>query len=299
MVFIMVKKQYIRIVRKCKNNIRVELKDHSTVLVPIQEFSSWGCIEKVDKKKTKEDNNKKDKIEKKTYRKKKGSLEKEDRKEIENITNKKIVKTNKVVSKVTKKKKLVDVCPLESEIELPNNIVVENPYFLQTQHDKTIIGIDPSYTRTGIAILTRDGHLVFHTLSEQIGKKDFIHTYNSAYSLATQLKEYLKQFEPYEVVMEYAPPISSMSPALYCLDALYHFVLHDSIKRLYHPMTLATIIGKRDRTKADSVLRGLSIMRELQSAGWQIDQKRKPCHDCLEALIYVDYFLRNRNLINE
>lgn len=304
----MVKKQYIRIIRKCKNNVRIELKDHSTLLVPIQEFSDWKCIEKKkdekDKIKLKESNKEiKENIKKETNKKRIRSIKKEDNKEIRNITNKKVTKKDKTIGKTTKenkrndkKKKQVDACAWELEIDLPENIIVENPYFLQTKHDKTIIGIDPSYTRTGIAILTKDGHLIFHTLSEQIGKKDFIHTYNSAYSLATQLRDYLEQFKPYDVVMEYAPPVSSMSPALYCLDALYHFVLHENIKHLYHPMTLATIIGKRDRTKADSVLKGLSIMRELQSAGWQIDQKRKPCHDCLEALIYVDYFLKNESI---
>lgn len=163
-----------------------------------------------------------------------------------------------------------------------------------TELNKTVVGIDPSFTRTGIAILTTDKKIVFHTLSEQIGKKDFSHTYNSAYSLAIQLRDYLEPFKPFDVVMEYAPPISSMSPALYCLDSLYHFVLHPYIAQLYHPMTLATIIGKgKARTKADSVLKGLSIIKELQREGWEMTQKRKPCHDCFEALIYVDYFIHN------
>lgn len=161
---------------------------------------------------------------------------------------------------------------------------------------KTIVGIDPSFTRTGISILTKDRRIVFHTLSEQIGKKDFIHTYKSAYSLANQLRDYLDQFKPFEVVMEYAPPVSSMSPALYCLDSLYHFVLHPYIVQLYHPMTLTTIIGKKSRTKADSVLKGVSIIKELQDAGWILAQKRKPCHDCFEALIYVDYYLKQKEV---
>ena len=93
--------------------------------------------------------------------------------------------------------------------------------------------------------------------------------------------------------MEYAPPISSMSPALYCLDSLYHFVLHPYIVQLYHPMVMATIIGKRERSKADSVLKGVSIIKSLQKDGWEVMQKRKPCHDCLEALIYVNYYLEN------
>lgn len=159
--------------------------------------------------------------------------------------------------------------------------------------NQTLVGIDPSFTRTGIVVLTRDKKVYFHTLSETIGKKDFVHTYNSAYSLANQLRDYLNQFKPYKVVMEYAPPVSSMSPALYCLDSLYHFVLHDSVVQLYHPMLMTTIIGKKDRSKADSVLKGVSILRELQNDGWEIMQKRKPCHDCFEALIYVDYYIKS------
>lgn len=158
--------------------------------------------------------------------------------------------------------------------------------------DINMVGIDPSFTRTGIAVLTKDKQIIFHTLSEQIGKKDFEHTYQAAHSLAIQLKDYLSQFEPFKAVMEYAPPVSSMSPALYSLDSLYHFVLHNNIVHLYHPMVLATIIGKKARTKADSVLKGLSIIKELQSEGWVMVQKRKPCHDCLEALIYADHYLK-------
>lgn len=159
--------------------------------------------------------------------------------------------------------------------------------------DHNMVGIDPSFTRTGITVLTKDKKIYFHTLSQTIGKKDFVHTYNSAYILANQIRDYLEQFKQYRVVMEYAPPISSMSPALYCLDSLYHFVLHPYIVQLYHPMVMATIIGKRERSKADSVLKGVSIIKSLQKDGWEVMQKRKPCHDCLEALIYVNYYLEN------
>lgn len=164
---------------------------------------------------------------------------------------------------------------------------------------ENLVGIDPSFTRTGIAILTKDKNIIFHTLSESIGKKDFIHTYKAAYSLANQLRDYLEQFRPYKVVMEYAPPVSSMSPALYCLDSLYHYVLHDSIIKLYNPMKLTSIIGKKNRTKADSVLLGTKYISTLESQGWSLTQKRKPCHDCLEALIYIIYSLEDRDDIKQ
>lgn len=159
--------------------------------------------------------------------------------------------------------------------------------------ETNMIGIDPSFTRTGIAILTVEKTIVFHTLSQSIGKKDFVHTYAAAHKLALEMREYLASFEPYKVVMEYAPPVSSMSPALYCLDALYHFVLHDHIVHLYHPMELTSIIGKKSRTKADSVLLGESRMDHLLESGWTVSQKRKPCHDCFEAFIYVTEYLKD------
>lgn len=154
-----------------------------------------------------------------------------------------------------------------------------------------VVGIDPSFTRTGIAILTKDKKIIFHTLSEKIGKKDFMHVYDAAYSLSIQLRDYLDQFKPYIAVMEYAPPISSMSPALYSLDSLYHFVLHGNLVRLYHPMTLVKIVGKKGRTKADSVMKGLSIIEDLKKDGWSLSQNRKPCHDCFEAFLYAHYYI--------
>ena len=266
-------KKYIRIVKKNKKSIRVELLDGTLKCIPIDSFSEWSIIQEAPIKKN---------------RKKK--------KDIEGKNGKLIKRKSKM-----KKDSMIESVDVKVEDKKQESVKTENidaTSILKFSYNKhitrTIVGIDPSYTRTGIVVLTKDKHIVFHTLSEHIGKKDFIHTYNSAYLLATKLKEYLSQFEPYDVVMEYAPPVSSMSPALYCLDALYHFVLHDDIKQLYHPMTLATIVGKRDRTKADSVLLGLSIIEELKTQGWVVDQKRKPCHDCMEALIYVDYYLRNR-----
>lgn len=162
--------------------------------------------------------------------------------------------------------------------------------------DRNIIGIDPSYTRTGVSILTLDKKIYFKTFSQSIGKKDFPHTYSAAHTLADNLKEYLQDYKPYDVVMEYAPPVSSMSPALYALDALYHYVLHGSIVQLYNPIVLTTIIGHKHRTKAESVMKGLSIIDELKDNGWEVQQKRKPCHDCLEALIYIDYYLKNKGV---
>lgn len=159
--------------------------------------------------------------------------------------------------------------------------------------EKTIVGIDPSFTRTGISVVTLDKKIFFKTLSHPIGKKDFPNTYSAAYALANQLKDYLEQFKPYDVVMEYAPPISSMSPALYSLDSLYHYVLHDNIRELYNPIVLTKIIGHKGRTKAESVVLALSIVEELKQNGWEVQQKRKPCHDCCEALIYINYYLKN------
>ena len=38
-------KRYIKVIRKCKNNIRVQLPDYTTLLIPSSEFSDWEQVE--------------------------------------------------------------------------------------------------------------------------------------------------------------------------------------------------------------------------------------------------------------
>lgn len=153
------------------------------------------------------------------------------------------------------------------------------------------VGIDPSFSKTGIAVLTHDKRLVFHTLSEQIGKKDFINTFRAAKVLADKLHILLEEYQPYEVVMEYPPPIASMSPVMFALNAVYAYVLGDALTEMYHPMTMNRIIGIKKKSKLDSVNFGKLLLASLQADGYTLIGHRLPCHDCLEALIYICFFL--------
>lgn len=157
------------------------------------------------------------------------------------------------------------------------------------------IGIDPSFTRTGISIITKDRKLVFLTLSEKIGKKDFPNIYNSSKILSNKLGSILSEYDPCKVVMEFAPPVASMSPALFSLDTLYANTISDRLVELYHPMTLNKIIGLKKKSKSDSVFAGKVVVEELLSKGYSCSQKRIS-NDCYESLLYISYYMKQNNI---
>lgn len=154
------------------------------------------------------------------------------------------------------------------------------------------VGIDPSYTRTGIAIL-RPEHksLGFYTLSEKIGKKDAPHAYAAAAVLAVSLEALLYTQGPYVAAMEYPPPVSSMSPVLYTLVSVYATKLGASLQRWYHPMELLKIMGVKKKSKALATMAGAELVQQLTSAGWVVTPPRaRVSHDCYEALLYIHHY---------
>ena len=157
------------------------------------------------------------------------------------------------------------------------------------------IGIDPSFTRTGISVLTNDKKLVFLTISEKIGKKDFPNIYKAAKILSNKLGKILLGYDPCKVVMEFAPPVASMSPALFSLDTLYTDVISDRLVELYHPMTLNKIIGIKKKSKADSIFAGKKVVDELLLKGYSCSQK-KVSNDCYESLLYISYYLKQNRI---
>lgn len=157
------------------------------------------------------------------------------------------------------------------------------------------VGIDPSFTRTGISIITKNRELIFRTLSEKIGKKDFPNIYNASKILSNKLSSLLLGYDPCQVVMEFAPPIASMSPALFSLDTLYVDTISERLVGLYHPMTLNKIIGLKKKSKADSIFAGKVVVEELLTKGYSCSQKRIS-NDCYEALLYISYYLKQNNI---
>lgn len=177
----------------------------------------------------------------------------------------------------------------------------------------TLIGIDPSYSRTGLCAVLQDGskRVVFHTLSHPMTgkasvdgevKRGFHAVFESAFALANDVADWVRSFEPVGVIMEEPLPASSMSPALYALDSMIFERLHDSVIHTYNPSTLRTIHSKRDYTKTDSVNRATKLLEKFLAAGWGVpvvsktNRVRPPCHDCCEAFLYICHYLNTNGM---
>jgi hypothetical protein len=176
-----------------------------------------------------------------------------------------------------------------------------------------IVGIDPSFSRTGLCCVMQDGskRVLFHNLSHPITgkasvdgtvKRGFHSVFESAFALANDVTSWVMSFDPVRVVMEEPLPASSMSPALYCLDSLIFERIKDHVLQTYNPSTLRTIHAKRDYTKTDSVNRATKLLERFHAAGWSVPivsktgKIRPPCHDCCEAFLYICHYLNTHGM---
>ena len=163
--------------------------------------------------------------------------------------------------------------------------------------DKFIVAIDPSYTRSGICII-KDKHIYFHTASEKIGEKQFENVVKAAQSVVRQIKEIIAIYgENFDLIHEQPLPASSMSPALYCLDALLYTEFESHVVKTYNPATLRSRIHGHKHDKTDSVNLATKYLKILEDNGYTISMKigraRKLSHDCCEALLYAHLYLHD------
>ena len=161
-----------------------------------------------------------------------------------------------------------------------------------------IISLDCSFTRTGIAILdTVEKKFYFETASEKIGEKQFENVVHAAQSIVSQLKTIFEPYgDDYDLIMEAPLPMSSMSAALYSLDTLIYNEFGKHIKKTYNPSTLRSKIHGRKYTKTDSQDLAYKYLNNLSKSMYTIlsimGTKKKICHDCCEALLYMHLYLK-------
>ena len=147
---------------------------------------------------------------------------------------------------------------------------------------KYLVGLDPSFSRTGICIInTIDKEIEFYSVSCKIGEKQFENVVHAAQTIISQLKEVLSKYgDDYDLVHEQPLPMSSMSSALYSLDTLIYHTFEDHIRHTYNP---ATLTDKYLNILAKS---GYIIKSEMGT-------KKKICHDCCEAFLYCHLWLKD------
>lgn len=166
---------------------------------------------------------------------------------------------------------------------------------------KYLIGLDPSFSRTGICIIdTESKYIYFDTASCKIGEKQFENVVHAAQSVVSQLKAVFDNVcgcDSISIVMESPLPMSSMSSALYSLDTLIYHTFEDHIQHTYNPATLRSRIHGHKYDKKDSQTLTEKYLNILAKSGYiiksEMGTKKKVCHDCGEAFLYCHLWLKD------
>lgn len=169
-----------------------------------------------------------------------------------------------------------------------------------TNNPCILIGIDPSYTRSGVCIInTTSKEIFFYTASQKIGDKVFENVVQAAKSVVNQLCDIFKSYKDYDLIMESPLPCSSMSPALYALGTLIYTEFESHVRKTYNPATLKSQIHGHKYGKSDSVNLMMKYLNKLSDNGYTVKSilgtKKKIPHDCAEALLYCHLYLHDIN----
>lgn len=160
------------------------------------------------------------------------------------------------------------------------------------------VGIDPSFTRTGLA-LYRDGVLrLTHVDKEKSTDKDYQSIFHRVDSMSDRILEEISSFGILTKVISEEPlPSASFSSGLFALDTvLFHKMIerYSSLQTLYnvHPSYLTHVHGKRGYIKTDSVILGKKLIEAYESIGIKVDQvQSRLANDTAEALIFLTRLL--------
>lgn len=162
-----------------------------------------------------------------------------------------------------------------------------------------LVSLDPSFTRTGICIIDLESkHIMFYTASCKIGEKQFENVFHAAKSITSQIQAIIKENcgNEYALISEAPLPMSSMSAALYSLDTLIYNEFESHIKATFNPATLRSKIHGHKYEKKDSQELAYKYINILSNSMYKIlsvmGTKRKICHDCCEAFLYLHLYLK-------
>lgn len=134
----------------------------------------------------------------------------------------------------------------------------------ETMKDFVGIGIDPSFSCTGLALLNQDekignSFLISRvtTTESQRRKKDFFSIYRLSFQIALDVKKWIDEGvakfpnKPVKIIMEVPPPYLQYSAGLYMLDGLITYSL---LKKNYDIVfasssKIKSLIGSKEKGK--------------------------------------------------
>lgn len=148
-----------------------------------------------------------------------------------------------------------------------------------------IIGLDPSFKRTGIAKVSIEDRVIeLKDCSVPLSQdeKTFKHVYTCA---LMQVEQIVREIPEDGIVISEEPiPSSMFSAGLFCLDSMLFQRLGPHLKATTHPSYLLHLLGK-SRTKTDSVNKVKEILTLFEKRGYKVIKKGRISHDACEAFL--------------
>lgn len=153
-----------------------------------------------------------------------------------------------------------------------------------------LVGIDPSFNRTGISIY-KNGKLTITSKGYE-GEKippTFQNIWRKAGKLSLDILNVIKPNKNTIIISEVPPPQGQYSPALWCLDSMLFDALQEFDCKIYNlpPTYLGHVHGKRKYSKSESVVLANSILAKI---GIDVDIQTKSGklnHDSAESFVML------------
>lgn len=154
----------------------------------------------------------------------------------------------------------------------------------------SLVGIDPSFKRTGISILV-DKDIYIDRYGDSFDDKSVVSIFNESVLRVCNIIDIIKGHVKgdVKVISECPPPRGSYSPGLYGLD----FLLYDSLipiskeVNVLYPNYLSHVHGTRRYKKSDSLNLSKSIIDVLKNNGYSLHINHRLSHDESEAFIFL------------
>ena len=152
-----------------------------------------------------------------------------------------------------------------------------------------LIGIDPSYSRTGLIIMnTESKEIRSIKVENKIGEKDFVNLYNKANDQSNKIIKEIPNKIDY-VMSECPLPQAQFSSGLFALDSLMLYKLslnRPKMINVLHPSYLKYIHKSSKYTKTDSVNLAKSFLEVFTKNGYIFSVNGRWSNDECEAFIF-------------
>lgn len=151
---------------------------------------------------------------------------------------------------------------------------------LLSQDDHVLIGVDPSFSRTGLCVISKDGPRVMR-LDHPPFNKSYLSLLNLSREIAIWVYSIVEENKPTHLIIEYPPPTMQFSAGMYMLSSAI-FLACRKHQPYLSPPAIGRILFKQSPWKKSFAV---SKVKEVYNP------KPRICADEAEAFIMCIPFL--------